>query len=295
MKRPNPGVGAAAQRPIASSLRGSVPGDRKYSGVMLEAARSRSRLARARVTKLGRLARAPRLWRYVRSGVVPSLEHQGVRFRHRFALIIDVGASRGQFASFAADRFPDARIICLEPLEGPRSALVDALRDRVDVLPFAAGATPGVARLNVSAQDDSSSMLPIGRRQVAEFPGTQQATTRDVEVIALESILSADLPAPRLLKIDVQGFELEVLKGAGDSLGLFDEIFVECSFAELYQGQALAGEVVAYLVARGFALADVHGLARGSNGDALQADLLFRRQVAEPASGLSTDARSALC
>ncbi len=95
-----------------------------------------------------------------------------------------------------------------------------------------------MATLTVSAHDDSSSLLPIGHRQLSEFPGTHPVDSVEVRVLPLREVLSSELPPPRLLKIDVQGLELEVLRGAGSSLDLIDELFVECSFAELYGGQA---------------------------------------------------------
>lgn len=146
---------------------------------------------------------------------------------------------------------------------------------------MAVGAAPGHAELQVSAQDDSSSLLPIGGRQVAEYPGTERASTLNVEVVALADEITDSLPGPRLLKIDVQGLELEVLRGAGDSLNLIDEALIECSFVELYEGQALADEVVAFLLQRGLRLAGVHGISYSVDGSAVQADFYFRRSEGE--------------
>ena len=59
-----------------------------------------------------------------------------------------------------------------------------------------------------------------------------------------------------------------------------DEVFVECSFVELYTGQALAGELIAHLWSRGFKLAGMFGIKRDNAGRCLQADLLFERLLA---------------
>jgi hypothetical protein len=157
----------------------------------------------------------------------------------------------------------------------------------------ALGARPGIAHLQVSAADDSSSLLPIGRRQVAEFPGTGYERSLEVSVATLADFLTDRLPGPRLLKIDVQGFELEVLRGAGESLALVDQVFVECSFVELYDGQPLADEVICFLKARGLRLVGVHGLATSADGSPLQADFLFARDgaAAERAQAASSTAR----
>jgi len=238
-----------------------------------------ARLARVRALKLSRLARTPALWPAVRSGVIPSVEHADVPFSATYGTVLDVGASRGQFALFAADRFPAAKLICFEPLPGPRSRLTQLLNGRAEIRPTAVGAAPGTAELHVSASDDSSSLLPIGERQVAEFPGTQETGTISVDVVCLADVVDQSLPGPRLLKIDVQGLELDVLRGLGEQITLIDDVFVECSFTELYEGQALADEVISFLLEHGLRLLGVNGAMRAADGSLLQADLFFRRSA----------------
>jgi FkbM family methyltransferase len=240
--------------------------------------------ARARALKIGRLVREPQLWRGVapalREGVFPSLEHTAVRFGAQFATVLDVGASRGQFALFALSRFPGARLVCFEPLPDARATARKVLAGRaVEIHGVALGASPGQTTLHVSAQDDSSSLLPIGSRQITAFPGTQESHEIDIAVDVLEAYLDERTVRPCLLKIDVQGNELDTLRGADGGLAYVDEILVEASFVELYTGQALAGDVIHYLSEHDFSLVDVYGLARGADGIALQADLLFRRQL----------------
>jgi FkbM family methyltransferase len=237
---------------------------------------------RARASKMKYLLLRPRLWRGVvltlPEGVFPSLEHTSVRFGAQFATVLDVGASRGQFALFALARFPDAKLICFEPLPEAQATARKVLAGRnVELHGVALGSAHGETALHVSARDDSSSLLPIGSRQVAAFPGTHEDRTVDVPVDVLSAYLDDQTARPCLLKIDVQGFELDVLRGAGESLNYVDEVFVEASFVELYTGQALASDVICYLAEHDLRLSDIHGLVRAADGTALQADLLFRR------------------
>ncbi len=139
--------------------------------------------------------------------------------------------------------------------------------------------------MHVAADDDSSSLLPIGEKQASEF-GTRERSQRQVAVSTLRDYLSPSLARPLLLKIDVQGSELGVLAGAGERLSIVDEILSECSFVALYDGQALADEVVCYLRERGFVLAGVFGVTRAADGNCLQADLLFRRAASPDVGGL---------
>ena len=235
-------------------------------------------LARVRATKLLRLARKRDLWPAARQGVVPALEHAHVPFAASYDVVVDVGASRGQFAWFASDRWPQARLICFEPLPEAQAKLREMLGERIALHPAAVSDAAGQMALHVSASDDSSSLLSIGSRQVSEFPGTQETGTITVDVVRLADVLNAgDLGSSALLKIDVQGAELSVLQGAGELLAAFSDVYCECSFVELYEGQALIGDIVAFLSRHEFRIASVDNVARSASGEALQADVLFRR------------------
>jgi len=88
------------------------------------------------------------------------------------------------------------------------------------------------------------------------------------------------LVRPCLRKIDVQGYELDVLNGAGAVLDSVDQILVECSFTELYLGQRLAGDIVCHLLERDFEFAGLYNPAYDrtqSPKHLLQADLLFSK------------------
>jgi FkbM family methyltransferase len=250
---------------------------------MTKGLRSRLLTTRARASKIGRLLLEPRLWRAIapalREGVFPSLEHGSVRFGAQFATVLDVGASRGQFALFALGRFPGAKLLCFEPLPDARAKAQKVLAGHdVELYGVALGSSRREMTLHVSASDDSSSLLPIGQRQVAAFPGTHETHTINVPVDVLCSYVDEGVARPCLLKIDVQGVELDVLRGAGASLSHIDEVLVEVSFVELYTGQALASDVICYLAERGLRLTDIHGVVRAADGTALQADLLFGRE-----------------
>ena len=89
--------------------------------------------------------------------------------------------------------------------------------------------------IHVSERDDSSSLLPIGKNQSELFPHTGGREVRETPVLPLDEAIDAEeIFSPALLKIDVQGFELEVLKGCCSMLDRFCWIYVECSFIELY-------------------------------------------------------------
>ena len=194
--------------------------------------------------------------------------------------MLDVGANRGQFALLAARRFPRARIVCFEPLDGPRATLerVFADRARVRVVGTALAAAARDSPMFVSRADDSSSLLAPTALQLSTFPGTDVVERLSLKTERLDALLDRDeLDRPALLKIDVQGTELDVLMGATGVLGEIDTILVECSFVELYAGQPLADEIVRFLHGQAFRLVSVASPYVDASGEVLQADLVFAR------------------
>jgi FkbM family methyltransferase len=236
-----------------------------------------------RCHQFGKLMRLlPRAaWRRgLRHGVAASVEHRAALEHLDIATVVDVGANIGQFSLLSTVLFPNARIYAFEPLPvaADRFARLFAGDDRVRLHRAALGPERGTATLHVSARDDSSSLLPISDVQRSVFPGTQEVATRTVPVGPLSDFLApTELTAPALLKIDVQGFELEVLRGAETLLGAFEWLYVEASWLALYEGQALAGEVIAYATGRGFERVGTYNQTTGRDGQPIQADFLFRR------------------
>jgi FkbM family methyltransferase len=235
----------------------------------------RNALRRSR--KLGTILTTPMYRRsLLKHGVAATTEHRAIKFSDSIRTVVDVGASRGQFALFAIERWPAAAVHCFEPLPTAADALARHLRDRVDLYRIALGATTGPTTLNIAERDDSSSLL-AQKLQRQEFPGTGDVTTVEVRLARLDDALTKPIVRPALLKLDVQGYEAAVLRGATRTLAKIDEILCECSFVELYEGQPLAAEVVALLHAAGFTLVQVGTPAYGTSGQPLQADFLFRR------------------
>jgi len=133
--------------------------------------------------------------------------------------------------------------------------------------------------MHVSRRDDSSSLLEISSRQTEVFPGTEEIGRETVRIETLATPLSeAELQSPLLMKIDVQGYELEVLKASEALLPNIDVVYVECSYIALYEGQALGGEVRSLLESRGFEGGLPHNEFRTRSGSLIQADLMFHRR-----------------
>jgi FkbM family methyltransferase len=215
-------------------------------------------------------------------GAAAGIEHRLVLQQMEFDFIVDVGANRGQFALVARKVFPRARILSFEPLAEPIQIFKRVFEhDRyITLYPYAIGGEKMSLTIHVTQDDDSSSILPITRFQSDLFPGSAEKETRQVMVYPLSQFIDAgSIPSASLLKVDVQGYELNVLQGCEDILQKFSHLYIECSFIELYENQALAHEIIAWLEARNFVLSSIHNLYYGKDGMTIQGDFLFSRKL----------------
>jgi FkbM family methyltransferase len=194
--------------------------------------------------------------------------------------VVDIGANRGQFALCARRLYPNALIYSFEPLRSPAKAYLKTFRGDLKTQLFnkAIALQSGSAAMHVSKWDVSSSLLPIAQAQQDNFPFTAESRQETVDTAPLAECLDRNaITGTALLKLDVQGYELAALRGCEDLLECFKYVYVEASFIELYVGQALATEVVAYLLTMGFDLTCVANLSNGNAKRPIQADFLFSK------------------
>ena len=188
----------------------------------------------------------------------------------------DIGAHTGTWSVLARSLLPASPVVCVEPLP-EHTAHIRALSERLQpftLIEAAVGAAPGTHTLHRTNRSDSSSLLPpsdIARRNFQ----VQETDRLTVPVTTLDAILEQTGRPPGLIKLDVQGYELEALKGGTRTLPHTRFLIAEVSFQELYRGQPLAGEVIAWLHQRQFAPvafgAEIEGGQR-----LLQTDILFQ-------------------
>lgn len=238
-----------------------------------------SELTRLRLAKVWFSIVHPLCWPAFVRGIVPTIEHGKVLRSLQCDLVLDVGANRGQFTLMARLLYPSMPIHAYEPLplEATSFRKLHSGRPGIVLHELALGEKAGVAELHISGRADSSSLLPIGELQSRLFPQTEEVGTRSVTVAPLDSLPAHWRGASRaLLKLDVQGFELQVLRGATETLRHCAYVYVECSEVLLYAGQALRAEVVDFLAQRGFREVGRFNPQMG-DGRLIQADYLFQR------------------
>ena len=197
-------------------------------------------------------------------------------------LVLDVGASGGQYALDLRQAGYAGRIVSFEPLEEPFAELsAQAADDPLwDCVRLALGAADESAVCHVAENSFSSSLLTMLDRHTDAAAGSRHVRDEVVTVRRLDDVFRdlARTDDRALLKLDVQGAELRVFDGATAALAQIHAVEAELSLLPLYESQPLIGDVIARLDESGFVLV---GLARGFTDartkQVLQLDGLFVR------------------
>ena len=183
------------------------------------------------------------------------LPHQRARLIDELGiqLVLDVGANVGQYAGWLRSGGYEGRIISFEANpETTESLRRSAAADpRWDVVGCALGAQEDRAELFVTVDSLSTSLLASSTADTYRFMESAPGRV-DVDVRTLDSFGHTDSTVSTLLKLDVQGFELEVLKGGPATLAAVAAVECELSLRPLYDGQALIEDVIAHLRSAGF-------------------------------------------
>jgi FkbM family methyltransferase len=198
--------------------------------------------------------------------------------------VIDVGANVGDFTECALAYQPWLVIHAFEPI--PEA--FETLARRFGRYPgfranqVALGTCLGQRRFHVSRYAEASSFFPLGQELLEGVYGLDYATEKsiDVTVEKLETYCDAQrIREIRLLKLDVQGAEVEVLEGAGAALGRTDYVYTEAQFRELYRGAPLFDETFRFLHRHGFELLCMASFRVDDAGELMECDMIFRRRT----------------
>jgi len=173
---------------------------------------------------------------------------------------IDIGANEGWFSVLGATLVgPRGRVLTCEPQERLWPVILKNIGlnglANVQLLPYAVSKSHGAGVINLYPSVNTGSSHIGGRRRRWE-------TAQRMRTVPLEALLeSVERPAIDLVKIDVEGFEHEVLLGAGEHLGsTIRRLIVEIHPGPLKRLGSSEGEVRALLAARGYQTVSCHGV-----------------------------------
>jgi FkbM family methyltransferase len=200
-------------------------------------------------------------------------------------IVFDVGAYHGQFTDDLLRLIPNARVWALEPTAQQASLLNKKyLNRRIKVLTEAVSDFCGQGQLFENTDASTNSLLPVdnsvdqtdnwgnGRLQGT---ASQPINVRTLDAITRsESVLHIDL-----LKLDVQGAEPNVIRGASEILKrkAIHLIYTELIATPTYRNQLDVGEFISTFEQHNLRLFNVYNLMSASNGQLLQCDLIFKR------------------
>jgi FkbM family methyltransferase len=202
----------------------------------------------------------------------------------RIGTVLDVGANEGQFVKVARALFPHAPILAFEPNPhlAPSLERLIATSGSGALLPFACGREPCVIPLYLTRFSPSASLLRPTELRIPDYPAAEIGETIQVTVARLDDLVraSALARAPYLLKIDVQGFEWEVLQGATSILPDVAVILCEVNAEDFYAGQAGFEQIYLFMRENGFKLVDIGEPIRArATGEVLYFDVVFLKPV----------------
>lgn len=199
--------------------------------------------------------------------------------------LVDAGANVGQFGSDIRRHGFLYNIYSYEPVESAFQKLQrnSAKFANWNVEKLALGSTPGKHTINISGNDGlSTSFLTMGELHRKNFPESTYVSTEMVKISTVASELAKkSLPfGSTALKADVQGFEYEVLLGAGAQLNEIPLILIEVSLTPLYDGEPEMIELLNLLQKNGHQVIDIFRGVQSGNGNLLQVDLITGNHLA---------------
>lgn len=208
----------------------------------------------------------------------PDLAAVGLKRR---GVVIDVGASVGTFADVVLAYQPFADLHAFEPIPAAFTELKAKMAPfgGVHVINAAMGRRQETRNLAVRGFNECSSFLDIAPALTRGMPALDLSLVGDiaVPVTTLDAYATdQQLTSIQLLKLDVQGYELEVLSGATRTLPNVDWVYAEAQFQELYVGAPLFQDVARFLRAHEFSLFRMGSFKWDQKGELLECDMLFK-------------------
>jgi FkbM family methyltransferase len=198
--------------------------------------------------------------------------------------VLDVGANIGDVAVAALNSFKESKVICFEPVQTTYDTLknrLDPFGDRVWIHKAALSNVNGYGEINITTFHGANSIAPQARFHKECNPHVEEVSRERIEMVRLDDY-SARFPSKRIdiMKIDVEGHELEVLKGGFQFISNnVDIIIIEISLMRdhCWENQAIF-EIFALLKSAGFRFLNAFDLHHTSDGSVVlvQMDCVFR-------------------
>jgi len=195
----------------------------------------------------------------------------------KFETVFDIGSNKGQFILLIEKLFStDMDIYSFEPIKEilAKQKKFFSNKKNISFFNFALGEKYSKKILNITKRKDSSSLLKIN--SIVKNIDHSVVEKREIEIKSLDEVMkNRNLIKPILAKIDVQGYELEVLKGSSNLLKEIKYIVIEVSENKIYSEQALASNIIEYLNNMNFKVLNETKESKIPGTELKQKDILF--------------------
>jgi len=201
---------------------------------------------------------------------------------YKINLVLDVGANIGQYGKELREIGYKGKIVSFEPLSLAYKELCEKSKkdDLWETHNFALGDKNETEMINIANNSFSSSLLDMLPSHLKAAPKSTYIGQEEIQIKTLDSIYStlSSQTDSIYLKMDTQGFEENVLRGAENSLDNIDTIQLEMSLTPLYKDALLFSELYQLLYEKEYRLMAVEpGFTDGDTGQLLQIDGIFHR------------------
>ena len=200
--------------------------------------------------------------------------------------IIDVGAHEGNFMIEIIKKIPNMKVISFEPVKSSFKILNKNSEKYHNwkTYPYALGNMEQKTEINLSDYSEANSFLTITNELINFRPELKIIGKEVIHCKKLDNFFEEIkfCEKPIMLKIDTQGYDLEVLKGAKETLKIIDFLFIEVSTAKVYENQPLFSDIINFVEKENFKVWSVDRLmGNRKTGQTFQVDILFSKSFVD--------------
>ena len=200
--------------------------------------------------------------------------------------VLDIGANKGDVALAALKSYPSCKVICFEPVQATFDLLqqnLNAYSDRTFLYHSALAETAGVGEINITSFHGANSILPQSPFHKKFNPHIGEMRKEQISLVRLDDI-AAQFPTTHIdiMKIDVEGYEINVLKGGRAFIqSCVDTIIVEASLMRdaSWERQGFM-DLFLELTQLGFRLINIFDVHKADDSEMMlvQMDCIWRHQ-----------------
>jgi len=216
------------------------------------------------------------------NNIAASIELENLVKDLDFKTVFDIGSNKGQFILLIEKLFKDKIFYSFEPIREILEKQKNFFKNKENFFFYnlGIGEKSEKKKFYITNRRDSSSFLKVEHR-IKGNKDYQIEEEREINIKSLDEIFNQKiLLEPILMKIDVQGFELEVLKGSSNILRKIKYIIIEVSNSEIYSKQPLSNEIIEYLNLKNFQVFKKNSITtKIPKSNFLQVDILFKNKL----------------